>query len=710
MKLAMKIGLGFFLGIIVLATTIIVTFIQVGNINMLTSRIGNVRAPTAQASQMMLNGMNHTLAALRGWMLLGKDTYKTERQMAWEEEINASVTALNDLSKNWTNPENIKRFEDMKDILIEFQAYQQEIEDIANTIDNTPANKILFELAAPIASEIIKRITAMIDIEGGLSATSERKALLGMMADVRGAMGMALANIRAYLLSGDLNFKDEFDSFWAKATKRFNDLNTNSSLLTPEQQFEFNAFSQAMAEFAKYPPQMFEIRGSAEWNIANYLLGTQAAPTAAKIITILNEMVANQVILLSDDVLAAEETTNQLFIIEWILLGIGVIILTLFGFFITRAITQPLKRAVEVSNSLSKGDLSQKIEVNSKDETGQLLAAMKNMVTNLNQTAMVAEQISRGDLTAEVKLLSDNDVLGKSLLNMVENLNNIVINVKASSTNVSSGGQAMSSTAQELSQGASEQAATTEEISSSLEEMGSNIRQNADNAIQTEKIASKASQDADESGKAVTEAVTAMNEIANKISIIEEISRQTNLLALNAAIEAARAGEHGKGFAVVASEVRKLAERSQTAAGKIIELSTSSVMTAEKAGEMLSKLVPDIKKTSDLVLEISAASSEQNNGVEQINKAILQLDQVVQQNASSSEEMASTSEELASQAVQLQEAVSFFKTNGENIEHISTVSLINNSEIKETITPDLSRKKNTGAGEKDEFDSEFEAF
>jgi methyl-accepting chemotaxis protein len=195
-----------------------------------------------------------------------------------------------------------------------------------------------------------------------------------------------------------------------------------------------------------------------------------------------------------------------------------------------------------------------------------------------------------------------------------------------------------------------------------MEQMGANIKQNNDNALQTEKIALKAAEDAQEGGKAVTETVAAMKEIAGKISIIEEIARQTNLLALNAAIEAARAGEHGKGFAVVASEVRKLAERSQKAAGEISQLSASSVGIAEKAGQLLVRIVPDIQKTAELVQEISAASGEQTSGAEQINKAITQLDQVIQENAAGAEELSSTAEELNSQAEQLQTAMSFFKT------------------------------------------------
>ncbi len=287
--------------------------------------------------------------------------------------------------------------------------------------------------------------------------------------------------------------------------------------------------------------------------------------------------------------------------------------------------------------------------------------------------AEIAREISQGNLS--VKLASGGKEVGvfAAMKNMVGKLKDVVADVKTASDNVASGSQQLSAGSEQMSQGTTEQAASAEEASSSVEEMNATIKQNTDNAQQTEKIALKSAADATDSGKAVSETVMAMKDIATKITIIEEIARQTNLLALNAAIEAARAGEHGKGFAVVAAEVRKLAERSQVAAGEISHLSSSSVQVAEKAGQMLAKLVPDIQKTSELVQEITAASKEQTSGADQINGAIQQLNQVIQQNAGAAEEMASTAEELSSQAQQLQATISFFRV--EDREYIGSTNM-----------------------------------
>jgi methyl-accepting chemotaxis protein len=314
----------------------------------------------------------------------------------------------------------------------------------------------------------------------------------------------------------------------------------------------------------------------------------------------------------------------------------------------------------EIARKVAIGDLTVSFNTQGNSAKG-LLLAMKEMVTNLKASVQVAEQIAQGDLAVDVHIRSEKDTFGKSLAAMISKLREIVQDVKTASENVTGGSQALSSSAEEMSQGATEQAASAEQASSSMEEMAANIRQNADNALQTEKIALKAAQDVQVSGQAVTETVRAIRKIAKKVSIIDEIARQTHMLSLNATIEAARAEEYGKGFGVVAAEVRALAERSQAAAVEIMDLATNSVTVAERAGEMLTRLVPDIQKTAELVQEISASSKEQNTGAEQINRAIQQLDQITQQNASSAEEMASTAEELAAQAEHLQGATEFFK-------------------------------------------------
>jgi len=329
------------------------------------------------------------------------------------------------------------------------------------------------------------------------------------------------------------------------------------------------------------------------------------------------------------------------------------------------AVIGPLNVAAQYVDMISKGDVPPQITDTYNGDFNLIKNNLNTLVAAMNDITAAAEEIANGNLTVELRERSPQDKLMQALSAMVAGLTRTVSDIRGIAGEVAAASQSISTASIQVSKGASAQAAAAEEASSSMEEMVSNIKQNADNAQTTDKIANKSAKDAQESGKSVLEAVAAMKEIANKISIIEEIARQTNLLALNAAIEAARAGEHGKGFAVVAAEVRKLAERSQKAAAEINQLSATTLKVSEKSGEMLDKLVPDIQRTAELVQEITAASKEQDTGAEQINKALQQLEQVIQQNASASEEMASTTEELTGQSDQLVSALGFFHTGDE---------------------------------------------
>ena len=362
---------------------------QLATIN---DRVIKLRTPTAQASLMMMNGMNHSLAALRGWIILGKDKFKTGRAAAWSEELKPSLATLEKYSVNWTDPENVKRLTVIREKMKDFERYQQEIEDVAQSPDNQPALKILFEEAAPQAAILITNITKMINIEATLEATPERKALLGMMADVRGSTGLALANIRAYLLSGDDKFRDKFEKFWQKNTKRFGDLTANSLLLTSEQRSAFDSFSTARKIFSPLPPKMFEIRGSKEWNLANAWLGTKAAPTAFAIKSALNGMMKSQQGLLKNDMDKVLGLEHSQATVQWTVIVVSILAALTLGLLATRSVTKPLNG---IMNNLAAGSRQVSGSATQVSSSSQTLAqGATEQASSLEETAAALEEVS----------------------------------------------------------------------------------------------------------------------------------------------------------------------------------------------------------------------------------------------------------------------------------------------------------------------------
>ncbi|HEU0188925.1 MAG TPA: methyl-accepting chemotaxis protein [Gallionella sp.] len=379
---------------------------------------------------------------------------------------------------------------------------------------------------------------------------------------------------------------------------------------------------EARTNYVANQEKLLKLVGENKRDEAKMVLLTEGRHVLGAYFEVLGKLVQYQAALMEEASSQSETAYNDASRLMFVLGVVAALLAIGTALWVTLSITRPISQAVSVSNELAQGNFDVGITVSSRDETGQLLAAMQSMVGKISE---------------------------------------IITEVRGAADSLSSASEEVSATAQSLSQGASEQAASVEETSASIEQMSASVNQNSENAKVTDGMASKAAKEATEGGEAVKSTVTAMKQIAAKIGIIDDIAYQTNLLALNAAIEAARAGEHGKGFAVVAAEVRKLAERSQVAAREISEVAGSSVELAERAGKLLDEMVPSINKTSDLVQEITAASDEQSSGIGQINTAMSQLSQTTQQNASASEELAATSEEMSSQAEKLQQLMAFFR-------------------------------------------------
>ncbi|WP_298376565.1 methyl-accepting chemotaxis protein [Azospirillum sp.] len=531
---------------------------------------------------------------------------------------------LTDQFRKVADADGLKALAQIESQIADFTAAQDKVRAMGRIRSNSKAGELTNGAANDAFVAAIDALRPLLDrVEGAGDPTPQQVRVAQQVRRLTTDLGQTQIILRNSLLSSD-------DAGTEAALKPLPGVldrvrqsldAIRNQLTTDEDARVFSAFLDKYRTFEKLRDDVIVLsRRNTEVKALALSVGEVRA-AATKLAAMSDDLAAQAEKGMAEDKLRADQLYASLRALMISLVAVSAVVGIAIGAFIALSVARGLAKAVGLAAAVAQGDLTQRVEVTTNDEIKDLVTALNSMTGKL--TTVVAEASGAVD-------------------------------------NVAAGSEELSANSEELSQGASEQASAAEEASASMEEMAANIKQNAENATQTEKIARQSAKDAQASGEAVSRTVQAMQTIAEKISIIQEIARQTDLLALNAAVEAARAGEHGKGFAVVASEVRKLAERSQGAAAEISALSTESTKIAQEAGHMLARLVPDIRKTAELVEEISAACREQDIGAEQINQAIQQLDKVTQQNASASEEMAATSEELSALAGRLQDTISYF--------------------------------------------------
>jgi methyl-accepting chemotaxis protein len=660
LKLAWKIGAGYAMIGLVLVVAVFTTVWQVERTEEVLDRLIDTRSPALLSGLMMLNGVNHSLGSLRGWVILGEASFKENHAVAWSEEINPSFNLLKELSPSRTDPNLMESMKKIDSMLEKFRQYQKEIEDIAQTPENTPATKMLLEEGFPLVDIMESAITRMIEIETKLEATADRKALLGTMADVRGTLAMSGSSIRAYLISGDEKFKKNFEKLWEKNEMNLKILISDSTLLTPEQHQLLKKFAEARNQIAPLPSKIFEIRGGNEWNLAHAWLNEKAVPISREIKKELDSMIAAHKQMMKSEQTALKHRIRDLETVEWILMFAGLAICAAAGWHITRGITRPLNEAVGVSNRLSRGDItadfisrSQTPDGERNDETGQLLEAMKKMTLSLREIIREVSDATDKLSGASEELSSISVQMSSSAEEtnaqaafvasaseqVAESVSNVAASAKEASlsvSNIAAMTEEMSSTfgnmvksARRTSENANNMAQSTEDISAGIhtaaaavEEMTASLNEVAKHTSQASGVSRNANRRTRDVNAKMGALVSASKQIGKIVGIIKDIADQTNLLALNATIEAAGAGEAGKGFAVVASEVKELARQSADATDEIAEQIDQIQKSINEAVEAIGDINKIINELAGINESIATSAEEQTATANELSKTM----------------------------------------------------------------------------------------
>jgi len=673
MKLTVKnkLLLGFGAVILLMIGISINTFSSLSKVGSVENRLLELRFPTVLAGAQLENGINLSLAGLRGYMILGDDPKKAAAmnkvRIAGWKEIDSAMDKMREFSKAWTNPKNIDKLNEMAAYIEEFRQAQEEVEAISHTADEVPAFKTLLTQAAPRAGKILKAISAMIDEEATLAATPDRKKLLKLMADSRGSFAIGLANIRAYLLSGNPEFRDNFSAKWKVNETRFKQISNMTDIMTSSQRTAWNTYSSTRAEFTELPPLMFKQRGGKDWNTANYWLGTKAAPKAKMIMSILHDMRINQLKLEEADVELLESEKKLMEVTILIGTVIALFIAVIVALFLSRSIVLPLMLVVDRAKNISNGDLTgSPLKTTGNDELTELTVAINDMDSSLQN---IIQQIS----SSAYELSSASEQLQSTATKTTQGM----ASQRSEIDMVATAMNEMSATVQEVAQNTNLAAASATEADNASVKGRNLVSQNMGGINQLAESISNASQTINKLGEDT-------NSVDSIVGVITGIAEQTNLLALNAAIEAARAGEQGRGFAVVADEVRTLAGRTQTSTEEIRAMldklkagaseavkvmdeghvqAQSSVEQAKNASDSIDEITHAVTAINEMNIQIATAAEEQSVVAEEMNRSVVQISSEAETTLESTRETSEAAEQVRILSSNMQEIVSRFKVS-----------------------------------------------
>jgi methyl-accepting chemotaxis protein len=627
-SLRTKLALSFGAIFVVLIVATFMNLFYVGQLSKIQAKVINERFETVNAGKDIHNGINYSLAALRGYMILGADPKKAEalksqRKDAWDN-IDNNIKKFEELSVSWTAPKNIETLNQLISALSEFKKAQLKVENIAQDEANIASYQMLLKEAAPRASKILDAITGIINIEEQQKASSDRKAMLVQLANSRGSFAVGLANIRAFLLSGNAQFKQGFLNKWQVNDKAFAIINSNHlKLLTDDQKKLWDKYSEFRAEFSKIPSKMFELRSANDWNKANYILGTQAAPQAAIAKKLLNQMRESQNNLLMFDTKKLTEHSSQLNIVLLLGAASSFLISILIALWFSRDLLGRLKPLLQKTIEVSENNLSTpELVIAGKDEIAILTGAVNKMNHALISTISTTADSMQGVSIEANSIFIANTDMSKD----IDKQNNQINMIAAAIEELSSSSKDVSNSSDQAAKSASESLDTAQQggvlVKNSLSQMD------------------EISQAFDQSAKSIASLSDQSKQVEDILGVIRSIAEQTNLLALNAAIEAARAGEQGRGFAVVADEVRELASRTTTATTDVeqaIELMRNDAQVAEQSMDVGRSKVKQGKDISDKVEHI----------LQQIIASATDVSEKVQAIANTSAEQSLVTEEIA---------------------------------------------------------------